>query len=383
MKNKTDRETTMEENKEEGQMMTLMRQVALSGLHESTFAVTDRRAIRDSVKDWKSVYGDGFVPVHEAFNCVSPMVLSTLSEEGCDILCRNREEISAVLYDNEIDPSKVAFSNEMLVKSHLKFAAASKVASITFGSLADIRKIAAISEGESIFEVLIAVSPRDENQRHHYHSLLQAASDSGLKISGIALTEYAPEKAEEAIIAAAEVASKAMQMGQEEVLTRLDLGALTTDISESKGVEIREYLRTYFGCYEEMKISGFFGRDNLESCFFTAVRVVRKQKQADGIKTTFTVNDGVFGAFAGCLAQFDGIRPKALTNIGGSLDYSDCDVIGASGDARNDVLGRECQLPDLTVGDWLVFEKVPTFTPGQFDEFSAPEIWSDQDQEFW
>jgi ornithine decarboxylase len=90
----------------------------------------------------------------------------------------------------------------------------------------------------------------------------------------------------------------------------------------------------------------------------------------------YYVNDGVYGSFNCILFDHATVKPKILRKNGEyfpnakEMPMFPCSIWGPTCDSM-DCIGKEFLLPELNVGDWLVFEDMGAYTKAAASEFNG------------
>jgi ornithine decarboxylase len=211
--------------------------------------------------------------------------------------------------------------------------------------------------------------------------LLRAAKRAGLVVAGVSfhvgsggprtdVYRVAIEAARAAFDAAATLGMPPMRV--------LDIGGgfvlvARASFDEAAAV-IRGALADHFGdLLPGLEVVGEPGRYFAETAFTLGVRVIGKR--ARGQEREYWIDDGIFGSLS-CLVDGYVPRPRPLAaHVPGHKTYAST-VFGPTLDSHDTVV-TGYQLPEMSVGDWLVFDDMGAYTTAlasNFNGFSTTDI---------
>lgn len=365
----------------------LISDTAFSGFQDESFLVCNSNVIRDQVSQWKSSYPFA-TPTFDLSINSNPYVIQTLSSLDCVFVCRNKNDLESAL-ENGVKNENIFFQHEILVPSHLKFAHANNIGNIVFRNDSDLKKILKYAPNAS----LMLAFDVNENEDKVVH-LLENALKSGKKVTGISvrgrkLDDDDNNKIEVNSVAKINsVLQKGKQMGhfQQQSKSHLDLGTIkVNEVSELKQILKRESV------LEEFQVTLDSGNQLVNSAFFLAARILRKRRFFDDIqegetKFSYVLNDGVFASFGHLMLEDEDeenkegsdLKPEPLI-IDEDVKNLKSDLRGPSGDDL-DVIGLDFQLPEMQVGDWVVFPNAGCFSMGKHRHFLVDPV-SEHDPE--
>merc|ERR550532_883746 len=117
----------------------LSRKIATSGIQNDAFLLANEDQLVANYTKWAKQFSKIQMFFDVACNAC-PWVLNSLDEMNVKFSCQSKVEIQHVL-DQGIDSSKIYFAGQTKVGSHIKFANASKVPLMSFGTFGELKKI--------------------------------------------------------------------------------------------------------------------------------------------------------------------------------------------------------------------------------------------------
>lgn len=98
----------------------------------------------------------------------------------------------------------------------------------------------------------------------------------------------------------------------------------------------------------------------------------------------YYINDGVYGSFNCILYDHQVVIPQPLNEYPGSEYYSSS-VWGPTCDGLDQVV-ENVRLPDMKLGDWIIFEDMGAYTlpvASPFNGFPIPKVHIVMDEQIW
>ncbi|MGH0167473.1 UNVERIFIED_CONTAM: hypothetical protein FKN15_052914, partial [Acipenser sinensis] len=271
--------------------------------------------------------------------------------------------------------------------SHIKKAASLGVHTMTFDNEEELIKVSrahpnakmvlriATADSGSMFPISIKFGASLEECGH----LLKVARELGVEVIGVS----------ESIANARGVFDLGADLGHE--MTLLDIGGgfpgsddFIVTFEEIAKV-IKQSLEVHFPAESGVNIIAEPGRYYVASAFTLAVNIIGKkclpwnkdtfrgEECAKSVK--YYINDGGFGSFADIFhCHFTQKAVPYKQSVGQPL-YSSS-VWGPTCTA-DDLISNQTQLPELQVGDWLIFENMGAYTVSlgtHFNGFSIPRV---------
>ncbi|XP_053124382.1 antizyme inhibitor 2 isoform X2 [Hemicordylus capensis] len=307
---------------------------------------------------------------------------------GAGFGCGSQMEI-ALVKNIGVPPDRIICTSPCKQVSLIRYAASQGVQLMTFDNQVELGKVArshpaarmilrlATDDSRSSARLSMKFGATLKSCRH----LLETAKDMNVEVVGISFHIGSgcadPQIFTQSVADARLVFEMGAELGYK--MRLLDIGGGLPGAEESKGrfeemaAVVNSALDLYFpeGCGVEI-IAGL-GRYYVDSAFTLAVNIVAKKEvpldqpgsddEDPGGKRSFVyhINDGVFGSFGSIL--FHNTCPVPILHKKPSPDpplYSSS-LWGPTGDGL-DRVAESMELPELHVGDWLIFENMGAHT---------------------
>eukprot|EP01018_Ginkgo_biloba_P009011 Gb_37304 [translate_table: standard] len=323
-----------------------------------------------------------------------PALLAALAALGAGFDCASRAEIEAVL-NLGVSPDRIVYANPCKAEAHLKYAAKVGVNMTTFDSKEEVEKI---KKSHPRCALLLRVrAPEDGGARcplgpkygalpEEVGPLLQAGQRAGLTVAGVSF--HVGSGAAHAGVYTGAVAAV---RGVFDTASRLGLpklrivnvgGGFTAGprFTDAAAI-IRSALQTYFPDQTAVSVMAEPGRYFAESAFSLATNIIGKRVR--GELREYWINDGIYGSM-NCLlydhATISGLplackSRRSNPSCSGLPRYRST-VFGPTCDALDTVL-TDYWLPELSIGDWMVFPNMGAYTAAagsNFNGFSTSDI---------
>ncbi|XP_045715525.1 antizyme inhibitor 2-like [Phyllostomus hastatus] len=310
----------------------------------------------------------------------SPWVLRVLAALGTGFDCASQVELEQVL-GLGVAPSRIIYANPCKSISSLQYAACHGVQLLTFDSEEELAKVAQHHPGarlvlrlwtedsKSIFPLSAKFGARLDMCEH----LLKAARDLGLAVVGASfhvgsscLNTHLFEKA---IADCQHIFEMGRGVGHK--MNLLDIGGgfpgaegLEPVFEEMAGV-IRAALARDFPTGTGVEVIAEPGRFYTESVCTAAVNIIAKKAVLeDGgcRKLLYYLNEGHYGIFRACIREPVPRTPIVVKELSSKPPLFPCILYGPTCDAFDKLSEQEVQLPELDVGDWLIFPSMGAYT---------------------
>lgn len=396
------------------------------------FLVVDLGVVTRRWHYWRSVLPR--VLPHYAVKCnMDTGILSTLASLGASFDCASPTEVDKVM-SLGVSPDRIIYANPCKLPRHLAAVSASGVGMTTFDSAGELAKIAALAPD---MRVLLRLRADDPDARcvlgnkygaepAEVEPLLLAAKALGVKVAGCAFHVGSGATNPLAFREALEYARVAFDTAERVGLPPMDVldigggfsGALTSSqASNDNDVtltavagEVNESLERLFPAAGGVRVISEPGRYFSEACVTLACQIFsrRIRSESEGSLAPgedshqYFVTDGLYGMMnsimydhatvtsrvlpvatnAAALAQGNtgGLIPVGVnagdTFAPGGLETFPSTVFGPTCDGL-DKIHEQTALPELTVGDWLVFPHMGAYTVSagsNFNGFSCADV---------
>uniref|UniRef100_A0A6M2DSV2 ornithine decarboxylase n=1 Tax=Xenopsylla cheopis TaxID=163159 RepID=A0A6M2DSV2_XENCH len=368
---------------------------------EEAFYVCDIGDIVKKYQLWKE-----HMPRVKPFYAVkcndSPIVLDVLAALGTGFDCASKMEINKVL-PMGIRPEDIVFANPSKPASHIRHAASTGVAKMTFDNEYELHKIKKFYPNARLIIRIRCDSEVAQCQLgmkfgcdaiHEAPRLIACARELGLELIGVSFHVGSgcgdPPVFRRAISAARTLFDYAKTLGYRFDL--LDIGGGYPGNSGTSINAIAEVVNCALGDFfpdPDITVIAEPGRYFVASAYTLTCNVHSKREifnPKDGSlkHTMYYLNDGVYGSF-NCLLY----DHQHVTAIPFKENYSDkllsSSLWGPTCDGL-DQIADDILLPDLNIGDWVGFGDMGAYTlpvASPFNGFPIPKVYIIASQETW
>lgn len=321
-----------------------------------------------------------------------PAVLATLAQLGTGFDCASKSEIQKIL-ELKVDPERIVYANPCKQNSHIRYAAKHSVSMMTFDNEPELYKVKANYPNAKL---IIRIAPPDDSKSQcqlgmkygcslkSVPKLLKIAKDLSLDVIGVSFHVgsgcYDSIAYSAAVAASRTVFDIAENNGFHFELLDIGGGFPGQESAKLSFQEICSVLRPsldmYFPKSMGVRIIAEPGRFFVASAFTLAVNVIskrvvpREEFKAEDHEAELTandqprymyyINDGVYGSFNCLLYDHATVEPSLLEDYHGEPVYSSS-VWGPTCDGL-DCVNEEVALPELDVGDWIVYRDMGAYT---------------------
>lgn len=383
---------------------SVVRDIANSGVQEEAFYVLDIGEIVQKHKLWKHAMPR--VEPHYAVKCNDSLtVLEVLAALGSSFDCASKGEINKVLQLG-VDPAKIIFANPAKPISHIRHAATVGIETMTFDNESELHKVKSLFPTAKLVIRIRCDDPNAQCQlgmkfgcdyKREAPKLLQAARELGLNVVGVSFHVGSgcsnPPIFRTAIEYAREVFDYAASLGFN--LSLLDIGGGFPGLRGTSIDKIAEVVNCALNDYfpdPNVHVIAEPGRFYVASaytlaCNIHSVRHMELQDKSTGNLTPhnmYYINDGVYGSFNCMLYDHQQVHPIPLKDCAGSK-LTPSSVWGPTCDGLDQV-SENILLPDMKIGDWLVFEDMGAYTlpvASTFNGFPVPKVHVVADESVW
>eukprot|EP00127_Corallochytrium_limacisporum_P000645 Clim_evm44s22 gene=Clim_evmTU44s22 len=370
---------------------------------EDPFFVVDLGQVKRKFNYWKELLPR--VEPHYAVKCnPDPKILETLAKLGSDFDCASATEMKMVT-SLGVDPERIVYAHPCKPASHVKYAAANNVNLTVFDNETELYKMKELHpDSKLLLRVLTDNSRARCNLGIKFGStldrvpgLLALAKELELEVAGVCFHVGSGCTDSIAYLDAVEVAKSVFEMGIEagHNMRILDIGGGFPGAIED-GVTFEDIVRVvnvaldrYFPEeeYGHVRIIAEPGRYMAASSHVLLANVIAKRivprdvvQRADGEEITsddhpafmYYLNDGVYASFNCILYDHATVNP---------IPYSESALRTADSTFQSSLWGPTCDgldcitkdtlLPELEVGDWLIFENMGAYTNAAGSAFNG------------
>jgi len=357
-------------------------------------------------------------------------VLAVLAQLGAGFDCASKGEIQKVL-ELQVPQSKIIYANPCKQSSHIKYAAANSVEYMTFDNETELHKVKAIHpNAKMVIRILPPANTKCQCQlgmKFGCHPkkvphLLRVAKELEIDVVGVSF--HVGSGCYDAMAYSAAVASACTVFGIAKNegfhFNLLDIGG---GFPGQKNVKLpfeeicsvlRSALDVYFPENMNVRIIAEPGRFFVASAFTLALNVIARRKltkeentfdnddadtnanigqvdgssveahnngekldgdRTDGATTDqmfmYYLNDGVYGSFNCILFDHATVHPSLFDEerFENEPRYT-CSLWGPTCDGL-DCIVKDCRLPELDTGDWLIFNDMGAYTMSAASTFNG------------
>ncbi|KAL5975775.1 hypothetical protein ACLOJK_020102 [Asimina triloba] len=313
-----------------------------------------------------------------------PVLLATLAALGAGFDCGSRDEIERVTALS-VPPDRILFSNPCKAEDHIKHAARLGVNLLVFDSTEELDKVRRCHPHCTLLLHVHVPSPPLQQQPacssksgalpHEVVPLLRHAQQLRLHVAGVSLEQEGSGSRPKAIGPAVEAACNAFQALSQTAAGKpriLNLGGGFALPKEA--VAIRQLLQSKLP--DDVRVIACPGRFLAETTSVLVTNVIGKRRR--GAVVEYWVNDGVYGSMNGMVyhgqkgleavpfayaSQRENPSCRGLPTFPSTVFGPTCDAL--------DTVFTDRQLPELSVGDWLLFLNMGAYTHASATNFNG------------
>uniref|UniRef100_A0A8C5KX51 Antizyme inhibitor 1-like n=1 Tax=Jaculus jaculus TaxID=51337 RepID=A0A8C5KX51_JACJA len=344
---------------------------------KNAFFVGDLGKIVKKHSQWQNVVAQ-IKPFYTVTCSPPPAVLEILAALGTGFACSSKNEM-VLVQELGVSPENIIYISPGKQVSQIKYAARVGVNIMTCDSEIELKKIAQHHPNAKIFGATL------KNCRH----LLECAKELDVQIIGVKFHVSSACKESQVYVHALCDACCVFDMAGEFGFTMnmLDIGGGFTGTElqlEEVNHIISPLLDIYFPEGSGIKIISEPGSYFVSSAFTLAVNIIAKKvaennKFSSGVEKTgsdepvfmYYMNDGVYGSFASKLSEDLNTIPEVHRKYKEDEPLLTSSLWGPTCDELDQIV-ESCLLPELDVGDWLIFDNMGA---DSFHEPSRPAIY--------
>ncbi|XP_026149664.1 antizyme inhibitor 1 isoform X2 [Mastacembelus armatus] len=320
----------------------------------------------------------------------SPAVIEVLAALGTGFICNNKFELELV-QSHSIPSEDIIYSGICKQVSQIKYAAKNGIDLLVCDNEAELRKISRSHPNAKLLVQLSteACSTDDEigitfgcslkDCRH----LLESAKELGVQVVGVRCHISSSCEDVQVYVHAISDARCIFDMGEEIGfdMKMLDIGGGFSGSDtqlELINSAVMSMVDLYFSPSTGVSIIAEPGNFFVSSAFTLAVNIISKKIVArdhpessnddpspnDEPEFQYYMNEGVYGSFASKLSETLVAVPSVHKNISRGTPLFSSSLWGPSGDDLDQVV-EHCLLPELNIGDWLMFSHAGACSLGQ------------------
>ncbi|XP_036930298.1 antizyme inhibitor 1-like [Acanthopagrus latus] len=354
---------------------------------KSAFFVADLGVIMRQHVRWRTHMAQ--IRPYYAVRCnSSPTVIEVLAALGTGFICTNKSELELV-QGHGIPSEDIIYGGVCKQVSQIKYAAKNGIDLLVCDNEAELRKISRCHpNAKLLLQVSTEASSQDDEMSMTFgcslkdcRHLLERAKELGVQVVGVRSHISSSCEVDQVYVHAISDARCVFDMGEEIGFDMkiLDIGggfAGTETQLELINSAVMSMVDLYFPPSTGVSIIAEPGSFFVSSAFTLAVNVISKEVVArdchahddpspnEEPEFQYYMNEGVYGSFASKLSETLIAAPSVHKKS--TLDSSvfSSSLWGPSGDDLDQVV-EHCLLPELNIGDWLIFTKAGAYSLGQ------------------
>jgi len=310
----------------------------------------------------------------------NPDIVRVLAAQGSSFDCATMAEIQQVL-GLGVDASRIIFANPCKPMSHIAFARENGVLRTTFDSESELLKIK-IGHPKAHLVLRLWVDDRDAQcpLSNKYGAtvkeamtLLTQAKELGLNVMGVSFHCGSGASAVTYRVAmrdARSVFKAGEKLGFRMTLLDIGGGMPGTESLDDKGPSLKTISSIINPMLKEhwqgVEVIAEPGRYFCAEAQTLAVQVIGKRVRDD--VRIYYVNDGLYQSFNCILYDHSVLLPEDEKSQHG--EYHKSALFGQTCDGM-DQISKSIVLPELKVGDWIVFPTMGAYTNGASSQFNG------------
>ncbi|KAG8580184.1 hypothetical protein GDO81_007186 [Engystomops pustulosus] len=342
----------------------------------------------------------------------SKAIVKILAILGAGFDCASKNEIQFV-QSFGVSPERIIYANPCKQDSHIRYAASGGVEKLTFDCESELVTVARNHPNAKLVLRITTDDPKAVCQANSKfgaplkicRTLMQRAKELNLEIIGVCFhvgnrcTD--PQRFVQAVSDARYVFDMGAEFGFNMSLLDIGGGFSGTEDTKLKFEEVTSVINPaldkYFPKDSGVQIIAEPGRYYVASAFTIAVNIITKkvivteQTGSDGDDPSYAktfmyyVNDGFYGSFSCTL--YDRAHVKPLLQKKPKMDekYFPSSIWGPTCNIDDRIIER-CDLPELQVGEWMLFENMGAYTEvasSTFNGFQRPSIFYVISRPYW
>ncbi|KAM9851588.1 antizyme inhibitor 1-like isoform 1-T2 [Aulostomus maculatus] len=318
----------------------------------------------------------------------SPAVIEVLAALGTGFICTNKSELELV-QSHGIPSEDIIYSGVCKQVSQIKYAAKNGVDLLVCDNEAELRKISRCHpNAKLLLQVSTEAQSQDEEMSMAFgctlkdcRHLLESAKELGVQVVGVRSLISRSCEDDQVYINAISDARCVFDMG-EEIGFKMKILDIGGDFSSSEtqleliNDTIMSMVDLYFPPSSEISIIAEPSSYFVSSAFTLAVNVISKGMVARDLQShddpsfndepefQYYMNEGVYGSFANKLTDTLIAAPSVQKKTALDAPVFSSSLWGPSGDDLDQVM-EHCLLPELNIGDWLLFTNAGGYSLGQ------------------
>lgn len=367
-------------------------------LGTDSFFVANTRALKQRHKLWTEAMPN-VQPFYAVKSNPDQKLMSVLHSLGCGFDCASEDEIDRALAVGT-QPDRIIFANPCKQESHLVHAKHQNVHATTFDSAEELHKISEIHPGA---KCILRLAVDDSNayfkfsdkfgaSLDHVPALLEEAKALGLQVTGVSFHVGSANDGADAHSEGVAQAYEAFEMGKAagHDMDLVDLGggwpghAGSEDLFRQMAGRVQTQMKKF---PEHVQFVAEPGRFFAESYMSLATQVHSRGRVSghSGHVKAYHIGEGVSGVLQDALCDPGCFDNKVVKLNSDMRDFEDSakqqplvptQILGPT-DHPLDCVVRQTDLPEICIGDWLIFKHVGAYT-SVFDDNGPATVYVNQ-----
>lgn len=321
--------------------------------------------------------------------------------------------LTLVVLDAAVDPTRIIYANPCKQTSQIRYAASRDVRVMTFDNADELQKVAAVAPSTNM---VLRILTDDSKSICRFGvkfgasislvpSLLNTARELGLNVIGVSFHVGSGCFDASSFTEAVQLARQAFDIGASLGFdfSLLDIGGGFPG-NAAGGLQFASIAKVLGPAIDALfplnvRVIAEPGRYFVSSAYTLAVNIIARRVISRDLKEQETsknnhpgymyyINDGMYGSFNCLTFDHASVTPIPLfrSNVFSAppsmneldtppasptdSDTFNCSIWGPTCDSI-DLIGRDFQLPEMRIGDWLVFERMGAYTMAAGSRFNG------------
>ncbi|AST09567.1 ornithine decarboxylases [NY_014 poxvirus] len=327
-------------------------------IHKNPFFIVDLETITKSHIERNTLF-PGSTTLFKVESCNKWIIIKLMELLGAGFICTSKYEISTIKMYN-VDMDKVILNSPFNQEDDIEFAINNGVSVFTFENEYELYKLSKYKD----IKLILRISVLDNKFGaliEDCHRILELAKKLKLLIVGVSFdlgNSYTDVLLfRRAIARVAIVYGLCYKLGHKPFIIEIGGDLESTKLSttiEDTALVINSALYKYFS--KDIDVVIDIGSSTISKAYTLAARIINK-KQIDNTNIYY-INDSVCGSFNYLLYDRSiNVNPQPQRPV--YNEYYQHSIIIGSGCNKHDIINDISMLPEMKIGDWLIFEKVP------------------------
>lgn len=353
------------------------------------FYVMDIGVVERKIDEWYRLLPR--VSPFYAVKCMNDKgLLQTLVKRGVGFDCASPTEITTMMRDYNVSSDRIIYANPMKPKRHICMARDVGLQTTTFDNESELRKLKEYwPDAKCVLRIKVDDITAQCQLGNKYGALydeieplLQLAKTLNMYVEGISFHVGSNANDTNAFSRAIMAARVAFDIAEHVVklpnkMTLLDIGGGFSGVKalDSMAEVINKALNEYFNEDQHVRIIAEPGRFFAERMATLCASVIAKRVRSKDLHE-YWLMDGLYGSFNCIIYDHANVTGNPLFGVSHiETEKHQSTLYGPTCDGL-DVITTNIMLPDLMIGEWLVFDNMGAYTRSactQFNGFSTTD----------